>query len=393
MRLLGIGIVAALLLIAVGAAAPAQAHFTSINGSSDCQAGSFASGALWQICVPKIGWNSRLIVYAHGYVRPGQPLALPSAQLPDGSDLATAALNLGYAYATTSYHRNGLAIVEGVADIRELVDAFPELSGRTADHTYLLGVSEGGLIATQLAEQSPQRFSGVLAACAPIGDFRRQLDYFGDFRVLFDYFFPGTIPPSPVNIPQNVIDTWDAPNTGASTVSLAMRIQTTNSQQLISTAAASLQSPIGSSNMLTGTLGVLSYNIYATNDATAQLGGNPYDNATRGYSGSSDDPKLNGVSGAQRFIASRNALDTIAAHYQTSGDVRIPFVTIHTTGDEIVPIWHEDMYLAKARAAGRNIRQITVQRTGHCNFTATEMVEAFSALLAPRHTYLPLLNS
>ena len=392
MRLLAIGFVAALLLIVAAAAAPAQAHFASANGSSSCQTGTFASGALWQVCVPKTDWNGRLLVYAHGYVRPGQPLTIPSAQLSDGSDLATAAQRLGYAYATTSYRRNGLAIVEGVDDIIDLVDAFPELSGRTAQQTYLLGVSEGGLIATQLAEQSPQRFSGVLAACAPIGDFRRQLDYFGDFRVLFDYFFPGTIPPSPVNIPQNVIDTWDSPNTGASTVGLALRIQTSKTQQLLSTAAASLQSPISSSNVVTGTLGVLSYNIYATNDAIAQLGGNPYDNSTRGYSGSSEDPKLNGPTGAQRFSASQAALHTIATHYQTTGDVRIPFVTIHTTGDEIVPIWHEDLYLAKTRAAGRSIRQITIQRAGHCNFTAAEMVDAFGALLAPRHTYLPLLR-
>lgn len=393
MRLLGIGFLIALLLIVVGAAAPAQASVISVGGSSSCQTGAFGSGALWQICVPATGWNGRLIVFAHGYVRPGQPLAIPSAQLSDGADLATATQRLGYAYATTSYRRNGLAIEEGGADIRELVDAFPALSGHTPDHTYLIGVSEGGLIATKLAEQSPERFSGVLAACAPIGDFRRQLDYFTDFRVLFDYFFPGTIPPSPINIPQQVIDTWDVPNTGASTVSLALLINTAQTQQLLSTAAATLQSSIGSSDMLTGTIDVLTYNIYSTNDAIAQLGGNPYDNMARTYSGSSDDAKLNGSNGAQRYSASQGALDSIAAHYQTSGDVRIPFVTLHTTGDEIVPIWHEDLYLAKARAAGHHIHQIAVQRSGHCNFTAAEVVDAFSLLLAPRLTFLPLLNS
>jgi hypothetical protein len=34
-------------------------------------------------------------------------------------------MGLGYAFATTTYRQNGLAILEGVDDIRELVAAFP----------------------------------------------------------------------------------------------------------------------------------------------------------------------------------------------------------------------------------------------------------------------------
>ena len=34
----------------------------------------------------------------------------------------------------------------------------------------------------------------ALALCGPVGDFAGQIDYLGDFRVLFDYFFPGVIP-------------------------------------------------------------------------------------------------------------------------------------------------------------------------------------------------------
>ena len=39
-------------------------------------------------------------------------------------------------------------------------------------------------------------FSSALAACAPIGSFRQQVNYLGDFRVLFDYYFPGVLPGS-----------------------------------------------------------------------------------------------------------------------------------------------------------------------------------------------------
>ena len=79
---------------------------------------------------------------------------------------------------------------------------------------HLAGVSEGGLVATLLAERSPELFSTALAACAPIGSFVQQINYLGDFRVLFDYFFPGVIPGSPIEIPAEVIANWAAPTCG-----------------------------------------------------------------------------------------------------------------------------------------------------------------------------------
>ena len=55
-------------------------------------------------------------------------------------------------------------------------------------------------------------FSSALAACAPIGSFRQQVNYLGDFRVLFDYFFPGVLPGSPVAMPADAIPAiWPAP--------------------------------------------------------------------------------------------------------------------------------------------------------------------------------------
>src|ERR1035438_6150996 len=68
--------------------------------------------------------------------------------------------------------------------------------------------SEGGLVTTLSAEQLPSVYNGAGAACGPIGNFQSQIDYFGDFRVVFDYFFPGVIPGNAVNIPVEVIADW-----------------------------------------------------------------------------------------------------------------------------------------------------------------------------------------
>src|SRR4030095_9392839 len=101
-------------------------------------------------------------------------------------DLRVLALSQGYAFATTSYRQNGLAILEGVDDIRELVAAFP-----SPVRTHVAGVSEGRLRGTLLPERWPELFASAVAAGGPIGSFRAQIDSFGDFRVLFDDFFPG----------------------------------------------------------------------------------------------------------------------------------------------------------------------------------------------------------
>lgn len=60
--------------------------------------------------------------------------------------------------------------------------------------------------------------------------------------------------------------------------------------------------------------------------------------------------------------------------YETSGDLRIPVVSMHTTGDEIVPFAHELLYWSKVHREDRGaFLPIPAGRYGHCNFTATEI--------------------
>ena len=57
---------------------------------------------------------------------------------------------------------------------------------------FVTGVSEGGLVAAKSLEDDAA-FSGGVEVCGPIGSFQKQIDYFSDVRVLFDYFFPGVL--------------------------------------------------------------------------------------------------------------------------------------------------------------------------------------------------------
>src|SRR5688572_631167 len=90
--------------------APARADAQPIPGP--CQPGVLPSGALSLICVPAVGWNGQLVAFAHGYVDVREPLDFQNLMLPDGTPLPLLVQSLGFAFATTSYRQNGLAILE-----------------------------------------------------------------------------------------------------------------------------------------------------------------------------------------------------------------------------------------------------------------------------------------
>ena len=213
--------------------------------------------------------------------------------------------------------------------------------------------------------------------CGPIGSFRGQIDYFGDFRVLFDYFFPGVLPASPIDIPQTLIDHWN--DIHAPAVLAALAADPAATQQLLRVSHAAID-PGDPSTVGQTVLGVLWYNVFATNEAAARLGGNPYGNRTRVYIGSSNDYLLN--RDVERFSASPRALANLRA-FETSGRLRRPAVSLHTTGDPIIPFWQQELYQAKVLFAPNTapFAGFPVFRYGHCTFTEAEVLAGFALLV------------
>jgi pimeloyl-ACP methyl ester carboxylesterase len=382
---------AIVLTLCLGSALAVPAH--AKVPVSQCDNGSQNSGAVYRICMPgpPIDWNGDLVVYAHGYVPPGPVTGIPEDQmsLPDGTYLPDLVTSQGYAFATTSYSKNGLVIRQGITDILDLVELFKVQKNAAPRYVYLVGVSEGGLITTLALEQHPDVFNGGMEVCGPIGDFSRQVNYFGDFRVLFDYFFPGVLPPSPVSIPQDLMTDWTSIYTPK--IQIAITKSPLKTLQLLTTGRAAIE-PGNQASILQTVLGVLWYNVYATNDATSKLGDHqPFDNATRHYSGSLNDVRLNRL--VQHFSADPAALAEIQDYYQTSGLLSVPLVSMHTIGDPIVPYWHTTLYRAKTLANHTALKYLNVPifRYGHCTFQAKEVLAGFS-LLVSRVSGAPLYN-
>jgi pimeloyl-ACP methyl ester carboxylesterase len=363
-------------------AVTAQAATLQAPAPGQCLEGSpLPHGARALICVPASGWNGDLVIWGHGYV---------AYHKPDGSvapldfyhirvgdlDLPNLLQQLGFAFATTSYRQNGLTILEGVEDVVELQDRFISLHGKPG-RTYMVGASEGGAITTLLMERHAGRFSGGLAGCGPIGDFQRHINYIGDFRVLFDYFFPSVLPGSPVDVPFELISGWES--TYKPAVQAALTANPSAARQLIKTSRAPID-PQDPSTVETTTVNLLWYFVFGEADARSKLGGNPFTNRGRFYVGSDNDLLLNLK--VPRFDADQAALQNVAKH-QTSGLVTKPLVTLHTTRDEQVPFAHELLYHAKVKSAGSSayVTQIPTVAYGHCNFTKSQLLGSFALLV------------
>jgi len=346
-----------------------------VSAYGACQDGTHSAGAVYRVCLPSGPWNGDLILYAHGFVAPGEPIAIPENQLklPDGTYLPDLITGLGYGFATTSYSRNGLAVPEGVAEISELPAIFTAYAGRAPGRVFVTGVSEGALVAARALEINPALFNGGLAACGPIGDFRKQVDYIGDLRVVFDYFFPGLLPPTAISIPSELVNAWESKYLPLVTTKLQQRPLAT--AQVISVS----RTPVGlnPANAADAITSVLWYNVFATNDTVSKFGGNPFDNRKRWYSGSLSDTLLN--LRVARFEASPAALEYLEKNYQTSGRLSRPLITLHTIWDPVVPYWHEALYAGKVQAAHSDgyLIQVPVARYGHCNFTSAEVLFSF----------------
>lgn len=391
-----------LIVVAIGVAAPMRA---SAGSQPDARVqlaaqrvaqGAFSvcgadqphnnSAAVYRICRPPWWWikNGSLVIWAHGYVEPTEPVAIPEDQLcvPDGLCIPDVVNFLGYDFATTSYSKNGLAVQEGIADVVELVDLYTAQYGPPSS-VFLVGASEGGIITALSLERYPQIFDAGLATCGPVGDFPSQINYFGDFRAVFDYFFPGLIPGSPVDIPPQLIADWD---TYYATVVAPVLLDPANRdlvRQLVQVTGIPYDPYDVRPTVSQSITEVLWYNIVATNDATLVLGGQPFDNTNRVYSGSRDDAALN--AGVARYAADPAAMVEMQSRYQTSGNLSSPVVTLHTKLDQQVPYWHENLYLQKTILNGswplKHQNYPPPNRYGHCMFSTADVIGAFGLML------------
>lgn len=407
-RLIGIVLSAALLLIAAPAAPALAGQGCGGSGTTTSVNGSLHDGAAYLIQCPGGRWNGTLFLYSHGYVAPGSP---NPAQ--DAGDPVTAGwlLGHGYALAGSSYASTGWAIQQALPDQIGTLDAFGQRYGPPA-RTIAWGHSLGGIITAGLIQQYPRRFSAALPMCGVlsggVATWNTALDAAFAFQRLID--------PSA----QVVNITNPGANLAGAEAAVAAAQQTPAGRARLALAAALDDTPGWftplSAEPADSDAAAQEANQYAwftqvdfpfifalRAELEARAGGNPSWNTGVDYfadvarsanlrevtamyhaAGLSLAGDLHSLNSAPRVSASPAAVSYLAHNISFDGQLSVPVLTMHTTGDGLVVPENEQAYQSVADQAGDApmLQEIFVHRAGHCAFTPAETVTAANALLS-----------
>ncbi|HQZ46398.1 MAG TPA: hypothetical protein PK042_09780 [Usitatibacteraceae bacterium] len=367
------------LLFVLAIAAPAF-------GQSTCDPDATqASGSIYRICMPPAGqYNGNLVIWAHGFQDAGTPVSIPQDQLclPEGICLNEIANYLGFGFATNSYSKTGLAVVQGLNDVLDLVNLYTAKKGKP-NKVYLVGASEGGLVTTLGLERHSSVFSAGFAMCGPIGSFPKQIKYFGDARATFQYFFPDVIPGDPFHPDPTLVQVWSSYYDQVVKPIVMSPQNRSKLNQWVAVAGLPYDAANFEATAEQSVKDALRYSVVNLNDAAATLGGFPFDNRSKWYTGSGDDFSLN--LRVPRVAADTAALAAMSAYYETTGALRRPLVSMHTTRDQQVPVAQQQAYAVKSLLAGSLFTRyvpVEVDRYEHCNFTLDELIWGFFVMLA-----------
>jgi pimeloyl-ACP methyl ester carboxylesterase len=371
--------------------------------------GTFPDGATYLIEVPP-NWNGTLLLYSHGYVVPGAP-----NPARDVGDPVTGAflLSQGYALGGSSYATTGWAVHEALPDQIAVLDTFVSLVGQPA-RTLAWGHSLGGMITAGLVQEFPDRFSGAMPMCGVlaggVGIWNEGLD--GGFAFYNLLGFGSGL--QLVNITDPIT------NLGISETVLALAQATPQGQARIALSAALADVP-GWFDPTSPEPGRTDYANREFNqflwlqqvdfpfqfafrvELEARAGGNPSWNTGVSYrqqlahsidhaevqalyqkAGLSLDADLEVLDRAARISANPASLTYLEQNIIYNGEIPIPVLTLHTTGDGLVPFEDEQAYASVVRKANDDpfLRQTYVSRAGHCAFTPAEQIVGLQSLIA-----------
>jgi hypothetical protein len=95
------------------------------------------------------------------------------------------------------------------------------------------------------------------------------------------------------------------------------------------------------------------------------------------------DADLDTLNDADRIAASPSSVKYLEHNIIFNGDIDVPVLTLHTTGDGLVSNQNESAYAHVVREDGNNrlLRRTFVHRAGHCKFTPAETVTALFNLI------------
>jgi pimeloyl-ACP methyl ester carboxylesterase len=369
-------------------------------------AGSLPDGATYVIDIPA-NWNGTLLLYSHGYVTPGSPNPAQDVGDPLTGGFMLAA---GYALAGSSYATTGWAVHEAIPDQIAVLDVFQSVVG-TPTHTIAWGHSLGGMITAGLVQEHPERFTAALPMCGVLGGGVGIWDEAFDAAFAFNTLLAGgtlqvvhiTNPTVNFFTAEGVLAAAQATAQGRARLALVAALGDLpgwfdpTSPEPARTDYTSQQ--VNQFLWLQNVDLPFSFAFRAELEFRAE--GNPSFNTGVNYerqlahsadhaevealyaaAGLSLDADLAALDGAARIAVDPGALTYLSNNITYNGQLTIPVLTLHTTGDGLVPVEDERAYSKVVHEANDSalLRETFVHRAGHCEFTPAETITAVQAL-------------
>ena len=349
--------------------------FPALPGTTTTRLSGVLGGAGYRIEVPE-RWNGELVVYAHGFRGIGLELTVSNPAI------RSYLIANGYAWAASSYSKNGYDVREGVKDTLALTMRFNGLVG-TPTRRYLIGHSMGGHITGVAIEQYPNVYDGAGPMCGVMGD-AELFDYFLDFQMVAQALtgihapYPYQPDYQPVVVPMLKAALGTPYPTVLNAAGVKLRAVT---EQLSGGTRPGFPFAfdVAWGNFLFNqstveTVGVAPGRVMGNVDTVYQIDADPALTA--------DEQALNLA--VQRIAPDPQGLhpNGLANIPRVNGTHSIPTLSMHTLGDLFVPFSMEQIY--KRRADENGSAHLLVQRAyrqvGHCQFTVPEQEQAFAAL-------------
>jgi pimeloyl-ACP methyl ester carboxylesterase len=377
-------------------------------------AGTSPDGSKYLIEVPP-AWNGTLLLYSHGYSF--SPVVVPTDS-PDNTSPTPVIhdwlLAHGFALAGSTYAHQGTgwSLQSAFPDQVDVLDNFARQVGRPA-RTIAWGHSLGGMITAGLVQLHPERFQGALPMCGVVaggvGVWNQALDSAFAFRTLLA---PGsslelvhiTNAAADLNEALGILAQAQTSSAGRARVALAAALADIPgwfdpaapepAARDFATREANQVSWLRSPDLL--------FSFFGRQELEQRASGNPSWNTGVDYgrqlalstghdevealyreAGLSLEGDLATLRQAPRVSADPAAVDYLRRFIVYDGDLDLPVLTLHTTGDGLVEVTDENAYAGVVRAAGDNrlLREEFVHRAGHCTFTAAETIAALQTLV------------
>jgi hypothetical protein len=404
--------VAAVALVTAGAGAAAVAAWRTPQacghtGSVTTTTGTLADGAKFKIKCPPGAWNGTLWLYSHGYVAPG---ARNPADYAQDRRTASWLLSQGFALAGSSYATTGWAIRQALPDQVATKQAFSAHFGAPRQ-TVAWGASLGGMVTAGLIQDFPGQFSAALPLCGVLAG--GEADW--NLGVDSDFAFQKLLDPA-----VQVVNITDRAANRASAEGAAVAAQKTPQGQARLALVSALGDVPGWFTPLTPEPAPADFAVQEQNqflwqttadipfgfdyraELEARAGGNPSSTVGVNFArqlrlspdfaevvalykaaGLNLNADLAALQHAGQIVASPRAVGYLARNVSFDGEIRIPVLSMHTTGDGLIAVENEQAYRAAADRAGNGglLRQTFIDRAGHCAFTPAEIVADAKVLL------------